>query len=104
MGIFERELQKNVRIKERPCNDSSFNQSEPMQPSKERAKVALWLFLIFNRRNEIHVAVLGMTFRHDLLLLLLLLRIPRDVSKIFSITSKLFYRLLEDCGSRTNAY
>ena len=29
MGIFERELQKNVRIKERPCNDSSFNQSEP---------------------------------------------------------------------------
>ena len=34
MGIFERELQKNVRIKERPCNDSSFNQSEPMQPSE----------------------------------------------------------------------
>ena len=28
---------------------------------------------IFNRRNEIHVAVLGMAFRHDVPLLLLLL-------------------------------
>ena len=38
--------------------------------------------MIFNRRKEIHVAVLGTTFPYELLLLLFR-HLPRDVSKFF---------------------
>ena len=40
---------------------------------------------LFIRQSEIHVAVLGTTFRHNVLFLLLLLlcHLPRDVSKFF---------------------
>jgi hypothetical protein len=52
MGIFERELQKKKRkkknvavgIKERPCNDSSFNQSEEHSTCSSIAKAGAKAF------------------------------------------------------------
>ena len=58
MGIFERELQKKkkekkknvvVGIKERPCNDSSFNQSEEHGTCSSRARAGAKAFKTVSR-------------------------------------------------------